>query len=78
MMKKIVVLGLVLMGIVGMISVSQHSNVVKQHNNTVTFVNTLGNEETLTRIICRTARLIDVCKFITLFTLLFSLIVLQR
>lgn len=47
-MKKIAVLVLVLMGMGGMIGLSQHSNVVKQHNNTVTFVNTLGNEETLT------------------------------
>lgn len=47
-MKKIVVLGLVIMGLGGMIGLSQHSSVVKQHDNTLTFINTLGNEETLT------------------------------
>ena len=47
-MKKIVVLTLVVMGMIGMVGMSQHSSVVKQHDNTVTFINTLGNEETLT------------------------------
>ena len=48
MKKIIVVLVLVVMGMIGMVGLSQHQSVVKTHDNTVTFVNTLGNEETLT------------------------------
>lgn len=48
MKKIIVVLGVVVMGIVGMVGLSQHQSVVKTHDNTLTFVNTLGKEETLT------------------------------
>lgn len=48
-MKKFVVLVMVVMGIVGFgFVLSQHQSVVKTHDNTLTFVNTLGNEETLT------------------------------
>ena len=48
-MKKIVVVFvLVVMGMIGMVGMSQHPSVVKQHDNTLTFINTLGNEETLT------------------------------
>lgn len=47
MKKIIVVFVLVVMGMIGMVGLSQHQSVVKTHDNTVTFVNTLGNEETL-------------------------------
>ena len=48
-MKKIIaVFVLVVMGMIGMVVLSQHQSVVKKHDNSLTFTNTLGKEETLT------------------------------